>query len=103
MPVSSPGSVQRATPGAIAANVAFVVAHSTAGLHPAGYEAGVVAERGWQRERLASGSVSPARLDWISGLRAQQAWLSSVTELITERLPALSIAWTENVFELCVP
>lgn len=42
-----------ATPGAIAANVAFVVAHSTAGLHPAGYEAGVAAERGWQRDRLA--------------------------------------------------
>jgi hypothetical protein len=41
-----------ATPGAIAANVAFVVAHSTAGLHPAGYETGVEVERGWQRERL---------------------------------------------------
>ena len=40
------------TPGAIAANVAFVVAHSTAALHPAGYEAGVAAERAWQLERL---------------------------------------------------
>ena len=45
-------AASRATPGAIAANVAFVIAHSTAGLHPAGYEAGVAAERGWQRERL---------------------------------------------------
>ena len=40
------------TYGAVAANVAFVVAHSTASLHPAGYEAGVVRERTWQLERL---------------------------------------------------
>ena len=38
--------------GAIAANVAFVVAHSTASLHPEGYEAGFAAERAWQLERL---------------------------------------------------
>ena len=41
-----------ATPGAVAANVAFVVARSTAGLHPAGPEAGLAAERAWQLERL---------------------------------------------------
>jgi hypothetical protein len=41
-----------ATHGAIAANVAFIVAHSTAGLHPEGYEAGFAAERAWQLERL---------------------------------------------------
>jgi hypothetical protein len=41
-----------ATPGAVAANVAFVVAHSTASLHPDGYEAGFAAERAWQLERL---------------------------------------------------
>jgi hypothetical protein len=29
--------------------------------------------------------------------------LSSVTELIGERLPALSTAWTLNVFDVCVP
>ena len=40
------------TPGAVAANVAFVVAHSTASLHPEGYEAGFPAERAWQLERL---------------------------------------------------
>jgi hypothetical protein len=40
------------TYGAVAANVAFVVAHSTAGLHPAGYEVGVDTERAWQLERL---------------------------------------------------
>ena len=40
------------THGAIAANVAFVVAHSTSGLHPEGYEAGFAAERAWQLERL---------------------------------------------------
>ena len=40
------------THGASAANVAFVVAHSTASLHPAGYEAGFAAERAWQLERL---------------------------------------------------
>jgi hypothetical protein len=38
--------------GAIAANVAFVVAHSTAGLHPGGYDDGLAAERAWQLERL---------------------------------------------------
>jgi hypothetical protein len=41
-----------ATYGAVAANVAFIVAHSTAGLHPEGYEAGFAAERAWQLERL---------------------------------------------------
>jgi hypothetical protein len=40
------------THGAIAANVAFVVAHSTAGLHPEGYEVGFTTEREWQLERL---------------------------------------------------
>jgi hypothetical protein len=33
--------------------VAFIVANSTAGLHPEGYEAGFAAERAWQLERLA--------------------------------------------------
>ena len=32
-------------------------------------------------------------------IAAQQAWLSSVIELTGDRLPALSIAWTVNVFE----
>jgi hypothetical protein len=41
-----------ATHGAVAANVAFIVARSTAGLHPEGYEAGFAAERAWQLERL---------------------------------------------------
>ena len=41
-----------ATHGAVAAHVAFVVANSTAGLHPEGYEAGFAAERSWQLERL---------------------------------------------------
>jgi hypothetical protein len=41
-----------ATHGAIAANVAFVVGRSTAGLHPGGAEAGFAAERAWQLERL---------------------------------------------------
>ncbi len=41
-----------ATHGAVAANVAFVVAHSTASLHPAGYETGLAAERAWQLDRL---------------------------------------------------
>jgi hypothetical protein len=41
-----------ATHGAVAANVAFIVAHSTAGLHPEGYEAGFAAERASQLERL---------------------------------------------------
>jgi hypothetical protein len=41
-----------ATHGALAANVAFIVAHSTAGLHPEGYEAGFALERAWQLERL---------------------------------------------------
>ena len=47
------------TPGAIAANVAFVAAHSTAGLHPEGYEAGFAAERAWQLERLVE-QLGPA-------------------------------------------
>ncbi len=42
----------RATHGAVAANVAYVVARSTAGLHPGGSEAGFAAERAWQLERL---------------------------------------------------
>jgi hypothetical protein len=37
---------------AVAANVAFVIAHSTGGLHPEGYDAGFAAERAWQQERL---------------------------------------------------
>jgi hypothetical protein len=41
-----------ATYGAMAANVAFVVAGSTAGLHPKGHEVGFAAERAWQLERL---------------------------------------------------
>jgi hypothetical protein len=41
-----------ATHGALAANVAFIVANSTAELHPDGYEAGFAAERAWQLERL---------------------------------------------------
>ena len=44
----------RASHGAMAANVAFVVAHSTAGLHPSGYKAGFAAERAWQLERLVA-------------------------------------------------
>jgi hypothetical protein len=40
------------THGAIAANVAFVVADSTASRHPEGYEVGFAAERAWQLERL---------------------------------------------------
>ena len=43
------------THGAVAANVAFVVAGSTAGLHPAGRGAGFAAERAWQLERLVEG------------------------------------------------
>jgi hypothetical protein len=45
-------AASRSTYGAIAANVAFVVSHSTAGLHPDGYETGFAAERAWQREQL---------------------------------------------------
>jgi hypothetical protein len=41
-----------ATHGAVAANVAFVVARSTASLHPAGSQEGFAAERAWQLERL---------------------------------------------------
>ena len=40
------------TPGAIAANVAFVVAHSAASLHSDGHEAGFAAERAWQLDWL---------------------------------------------------
>jgi hypothetical protein len=40
------------TYGAIAANVAFVVSCSTAGLHPDGFETGFAVERAWQLERL---------------------------------------------------
>jgi hypothetical protein len=42
----------RSTYGALAANVAFVVAGSTAGLHPEGTETGFAAERAWQLDRL---------------------------------------------------
>jgi hypothetical protein len=45
-------AASRSTYGAIAANVAFVVSHSTSGLHPDGYEAGFAAERAWQLDRL---------------------------------------------------
>ena len=48
-------AASRSTYGAIVANVAFVVSHSTAGLHPDGYEAGLAAERAWQLERLLDG------------------------------------------------
>lgn len=41
-----------ASHGALAAIVAFVVARSTAGRHPEGYDAGFAAERAWQLERL---------------------------------------------------
>jgi hypothetical protein len=34
---------------------------------------------------------------------AQQVWPVSVTELSGERLPALSTAWTLNVFVASVP
>jgi hypothetical protein len=40
------------THGAMAANVAFVVARSTSGLHPEGSDTGFAAERAWQSERL---------------------------------------------------
>jgi hypothetical protein len=46
------GAERRPTYGAVAANVAFVVSHSTAGLHPDGYESGFAAERAWQLDRL---------------------------------------------------
>ena len=42
----------RSTYGAIAANVAFVVSCSTAGLHSEGFETGFSAERAWQLDRL---------------------------------------------------
>ena len=45
-------AASRSTYGAIAANVAFVVSCSTAGLHPEGFEAGLSAERAWQLDRL---------------------------------------------------
>lgn len=45
-------AASRSTYGATAANVAFVVSHSTAGLHPDGYEAGFAAERALQLDRL---------------------------------------------------
>jgi hypothetical protein len=46
------GCVPPTVGSAPGANVAFVVANSTASLHPAGYEAGFAAERAWQLERL---------------------------------------------------
>ena len=45
-------AASRCTYGAIAANVAFVVSASTAGLHPDGSETGFAAERAWQLDRL---------------------------------------------------
>ena len=42
----------RSTYGAVAANVAFVVSHSTAAVSPDGYDAAFAAERGWQLDRL---------------------------------------------------
>jgi hypothetical protein len=45
-------AASRSTYGAVAANVAFVVSHSTAGLHRDGYQTGFVVERAWQLERL---------------------------------------------------
>jgi hypothetical protein len=45
-------AASRSTYGPTAANVAFVVAHSTASLHPDGYETGFAVERAWQRDRL---------------------------------------------------
>jgi hypothetical protein len=45
-------AASRSTYGAIAANVAFVVSCSTAGLHPEGFEAGFTAERAWQLDQL---------------------------------------------------
>jgi hypothetical protein len=50
----------RPSSGAIAANVAFVVAHSTASLHPGGYDDGLAAERAWQLERLFT-TLQPGR------------------------------------------
>jgi hypothetical protein len=45
-------AASRCTYGAMAANVAFVVAASTAGLNPDGFETGFAAERAWQLDRL---------------------------------------------------
>jgi hypothetical protein len=45
-------AASRSTYGAVAANVAFVVSHSTAGLHRDGYRTGFALERAWQLERL---------------------------------------------------
>jgi hypothetical protein len=45
-----------------------------------------------------SGNVTPP-----ARAAAQHVWFSSVTELKGERLPALSTAWTENVFDSSVP
>jgi hypothetical protein len=45
-------AASRLTHGALAADVAFVVSHSTASLHPDGYETGFAAERAWQLDRL---------------------------------------------------
>jgi hypothetical protein len=46
----------------------------------------------------------PERVDVVAiAIAAQQVWLSRVMELAGERLPALSIACTLYVFELCVP
>jgi hypothetical protein len=48
-------AASRPTYGANAANVAFVVASSTASLHAGGFEAGLAAERAWQLDRLLDG------------------------------------------------
>jgi hypothetical protein len=45
-------AASRSTYGAVSANVAFVVAHSTASLHADGYETGFAVERAWQLDRL---------------------------------------------------
>jgi hypothetical protein len=45
-------AASRSTYGGIAANIAFVVSSSTAGLHPEGFETGFALERAWQLDRL---------------------------------------------------
>ena len=45
-------AASRPTYGAIAANVAFVISRSIAGLHRDGYETGFATERAWQLDRL---------------------------------------------------
>ena len=58
------------TYGAIAANVAFVIARSIASLHPDGYESGFAAERAWQLDRLLDQlGLSDARSSHPAGCR----------------------------------